>query len=356
MSVATAVRTKVFISYSHKDANFLVELQEQLGTLQRRGLLNVWADTQIKPGGLWREEIDEALASAKVAILLVSPTFLNSTFITEVELPHLLKAVKEEGVKILPIIVRHCLYDETELQPYQAFNSPQRPLSDVKKNQREKVWASLGKAIKEALAEPPPQPLPSSKPPEPAKPAEPIWHVPPYTPFFTGRERELESLRNTFMARAGLVTQALTGLGGMGKTQTALAYAHRYRQEYHTVFWAQAENREVLFGDMTRFASLLQLPARDISEQQVIVGAVTRWLEANTNWLLILDNVNDLALVREVLPRQGSGHVLLTTQTRALAGVAQDAHLNELLPEDAQLLLLRRANLLTQDAPLAEAS
>ncbi|HEY7358012.1 MAG TPA: toll/interleukin-1 receptor domain-containing protein, partial [Ktedonobacterales bacterium] len=175
MSVATAVRTKVFISYSHKDANFLVELQEQLGTLHRRGLLNAWADTQIEPGGLWREEIDAALASAKVAILLVSPTFLNSTFITEVELPHLLKAVKEEGVKILPIIVRHCVYDETELQPYQAFNSLQRPLSDVKKNQREKVWASLAKAVKAALEEAPPQPLPSPKPPEPAKPAEPIW-------------------------------------------------------------------------------------------------------------------------------------------------------------------------------------
>lgn len=355
MSAALAGRTKVFISYSHKDANFLVALQKQLGPLQRRGLLDVWVDTEIKPGDSWREEIDAALASAKVAILLVSSDFLDSAFINEVELPALLKAAREEGVRILPIIVRHCVYDITELQPFQAFNSIQRPLSEERKSYREKTWANVVKEVKAKLDEPLPQP-PSPKPPEPAEPAGPIWYVPPYTPFFTGRERELESLRKTFMARAGLVTQALTGLGGMGKTQTALAYAHRYRAEYQTVFWAQAENREVLFGDMTRFASILQLPARDISEQQVIVGAVTRWLEANTNWLLILDNVNDLALVREVLPRQGNGHVLLTTQTRALAGVAQDAHLNELLPEDAQLLLLRRANLLRQDAPLAEAS
>ena len=117
-----------------------------------------------------------------------------------------------------------------------------------------------------------------------------------------GRDQELERLHKNFTTGKGLVTQALTGLGGIGKTQTALEYAKRYREEYQTVFWAQAENREVLFGDMTTLAGLLQLPAHNLSEQKVVVGAVTRWLEVNTHWLLILDNVDDLALVRELLP------------------------------------------------------
>lgn len=126
--VSTPVaRTKVFISYSHKDVRFLNALLEHLAVFQQRGPLALWVDTQIEPGDLWLEEIRRGLAEAKVAILLVSASFLISKFITTEEVPTLLKAAQAEGVKMLPVIVRPCAYQETELAPYQSVNGLEWP-------------------------------------------------------------------------------------------------------------------------------------------------------------------------------------------------------------------------------------
>src|SRR5262245_44984991 len=98
MSAATFIRTKAFISYSHQDKEYLQELQTHLAYFQRNGLIDVWDDTQIKPGQDWFEEIRQGLATARVAIFLVSAPFLASEFISREELPALLKAAEEGHV------------------------------------------------------------------------------------------------------------------------------------------------------------------------------------------------------------------------------------------------------------------
>jgi hypothetical protein len=124
------MRDKVFISYSHKDREWLERLQVHLKPLMRDHQINIWDDTRIVPGAKWHDEIQNALQSAKVAVLLISPDFLASDFIVNEELPALLHAAEQDGAVILPVVLRHSLFFTTKLANFQAVNNPNKPLSE----------------------------------------------------------------------------------------------------------------------------------------------------------------------------------------------------------------------------------
>ena len=81
----------IFVSYSHKDEREKDKLLSHLGVLQHQGLIDLWSDDRIGAGTHWKQEISEAIAQAKVAILLISANFLTSDFILGEEVPKLLK-------------------------------------------------------------------------------------------------------------------------------------------------------------------------------------------------------------------------------------------------------------------------
>jgi hypothetical protein len=157
MNTRRTERTSVFISYSRRDARWLERLQIHLEPLRREYNIAVWDDTTIQSGADWREEVESALKSAKVAILLVSADFMASRFIAQNELPPLLDAAEHEGVVILPVILTHSSFDITpSLSRFHAMNNPAKPLAELRTAARAAVWEKVARRVAEVLRGAPP--------------------------------------------------------------------------------------------------------------------------------------------------------------------------------------------------------
>ena len=180
-----------------------------------------------------------------------------------------------------------------------------------------------------------------------AAPAIP-WNVPfQPNPYFTGREAILQQLREALRRnnRAALSqTQAISGLGGIGKTQTAVQYAYLYKSEYTAVLWVVADATESLLSGFTALARVLNLPEQSEKEQPRIVTAVKRYFETHSGWLLICDNADDPALLKPCLPLNPQGHIIITSRARVLdqIGVAAPLLMEKMPPDEAQTFLLTR--------------
>jgi AAA-like domain/TIR domain len=142
----TDQRTPVclFISYSHKDRRWLERFQVHLKPLEFAGLVEHWDDTMLVTGERWKDAIRNTLATARMAVLLVSADFLASDFIINDELPPLLSAERERGLLIMPVILKPCRFAKTEsLAQFQAVNPDLRPMIDLTEGEQEAIWTRL---------------------------------------------------------------------------------------------------------------------------------------------------------------------------------------------------------------------
>ena len=181
----------------------------------------------------------------------------------------------------------------------------------------------------------------------PQAPAFPLWNIPYLqNPLFTGRADILQHLHNNLTNnKAAALTQAISGLGGIGKTQTAVEYAYRHRDDYRYILWVNAATRDTIITSFIQLAALLKLPEREEQDQNIVVAAVKAWFTSHGDWLLIFDNADDLPLVEDFLPPGGKGHLLLTTRAQPPGTLANPIEVEKLDLAEGTLLLLRRAAL-----------
>jgi tetratricopeptide (TPR) repeat protein len=344
---------EIFCSYAHEDESLQQDLKKHLSALQRQGRISLWHDRLIAPGTDWSQAIDRHLNSASVILLLISSDFLASDYCYGIEMERALAREQAGEARVIPILLRPVDWAGMPFAHLQVLPTDAKPITSW--HNRDEAFADVAAGIRRAIEDlslQPASPLHTVLPP--------IWNIPyPHNLFFIGREDLLSRIHTQFQqgqATARSQPQAMSGLGGIGKTQIAVEYGYRFRQDYQAVLWARAETREVLISSYVALASLLKLRDRDAQDQQITVRAVKEWLQTYREWLLILDNADELSLLPEFLPPAPSGHLLLTTRAAALGGLAQRLEVEAFSIEEGSLFLLRRAGLLAPTAPLEQAT
>ncbi len=215
MAASVQTRTpRIFISYSHKDQ----KVKERLVTHLNVPQADVWDDTRIKPGDEWLSEIEQAMAGADVAILLISADFLTSRFVLSKEVPVLLERREREGLLVYPVLVEDCAWDQVEwLAKMQIRMWEGKPLPGGR--ERNTALAGIARDIAERFKEHP------ERPPEPRMSTA---KLPVVSPMLFGRDREL-ALLDAAWEDANTNIVSLVAFGGVGKTALVSKWLNQKR-------------------------------------------------------------------------------------------------------------------------------
>jgi tetratricopeptide (TPR) repeat protein len=349
-----------FVSYTKADRAWAEWIAWQLEAEGYTTVLQAW---DFSPGSNFVLEMNQAAQSASRTVALLSPEYFESHFTQPEWAAAFAQDPTGEQGKLLPIRVKACILP--------------RLLAQVEYIDFVDLDESGAKAaLRAGIARTRLRPSTAPSFPGSASPTSPAtsqgssfpgprvlphaWNVPfRRNPFITGRESvftELHALLHAGTTTALAQPPAISGLGGIGKTQTAVEYAYRFRDDYQFVLWVQANAQETLLTGVVKLATQLNLPEQNEQEQQVVVHAVLQWLETHRRWLLIFDNADDLAMLQDYLPQGNQGHILVTTRAQAMAGLARKVELVTMGRNEGSVLLLRRAGLLAPGSTLENAS
>jgi pimeloyl-ACP methyl ester carboxylesterase len=196
------------------------------------------------------------------------------------------------------------------------------------------------------------------------------WNIPPPVRTFIGRDAEIDAITRTLSAQrqpatgTGVRAAALSGTGGVGKTQLSRGFAYCHRDVYRIGWWIPAEDPAAAQGSLLRLATALGVPLAQepeyrqdpkTGERRLVrprmeylaaerISMLWEKLAIRNDWLLIYDNAVSPAEIENLLPGQGDGHVLITSRSPAWHGVAEVLPVGLLAEASAIDLLLRRTN------------
>ena len=215
---------EVFISYSHQDQALRTELDKHLSNLKRQNIITSWYDGNIIPGTELEPEIMQRLKRAQIILLLVSADFMASDFCYSIEMKEAIARHDANQARVIPILLRPtdwqgAPFSKLKMLPTDAKAVTRWPTLD---DAFEDVLKGIRAAIDDLASKG------QSSKPSPSKRNIPFER----NPLFTGREEILERLHTALSAgKTTALTQAISGMGGIGKTQAAVEYAYKYQDE-----------------------------------------------------------------------------------------------------------------------------
>lgn len=137
---------RIFISYSHNDECYRLELAKHLSLLERQGLIEPWHDRRIKPGQEWKKQIDQNLKQADLILCLVSADFISSNYCFDVEMAQALKMHKDGTAQVVPIIVRPSDWHAAPFGKLQALPRDGKAITTW--NNQDEAWLDVARGIR----------------------------------------------------------------------------------------------------------------------------------------------------------------------------------------------------------------
>ncbi|MBU0519397.1 TIR domain-containing protein [bacterium] len=335
-----------FISHSGRDVMWAEWIAWQLQDGGYTVVLDKW---HFEVGSNIPLEMQDAMQTCKRKIVVLSENYLGGTY-THPEWAAVFWADPQgKARKMVPIRIDDCKPDGL-LAPLLQI--------DIRGLDAEHARAKILEELKRGV--------PDSEPifPTGMQTAEPIgtkrypgklpeiWNISSLrNPNFTGRSELLDQLREYLVKDRTTALTALSGLGGIGKTQVALEYTYRYAGEYDVIWWVKAETEASRTADIEAFARELKLP--EVGQtSDVVREAVRKWLRnAKEKWLLIFDNAPNPESLKDFLPN--GGHVLITSRYQAWGGTAESLEVEKMDKDEAREFLLKRTK--QKDETVADA-
>jgi tetratricopeptide (TPR) repeat protein len=342
-------RPDFFISYTQTDRAWAEWIAWQLEAAGYVTVLQAW---DFAPGSDWAHEMQRATATARRTIAVLSSAYLQSVFGEAEWRAAFADDPTGELGRLVPIRIE-------EVQPPGLLRT--RVYVDLVGMSRQTARTRLLEGVRQGRVRPEREPpFPGSRTgrlavagQEPRFPGHgpEITNLPARNPSFTGRDELFDVLAEELRARAdGAVTQAraIHGLGGVGKTQLVLEYAHRHAAEYELVWWVPAERSTTAVAALAGLAR--QLGIEEKADQEEMVAELFDELRQRDRWLLVYDNAEEPEKIMPLLPPGGGGHVLITSRFRAWGRVAKPLPLDVLRRPESVALLRRRTASHDQEA------
>ncbi|MGY4921032.1 FxSxx-COOH system tetratricopeptide repeat protein [Streptomyces sp. 900105755] len=307
------VSESVFISYAGQDGAWAEWAAWHLREAGHRVVLDVW---EWRAGDDFVERMNDALTRATAVVALFSNNYFDRERWTAEEW----KSVVARRERLIPVTI----------EPLTGADVPAILAGIIRKDLHGLDEPTAKAALLDAVSGPtgpltapafpgqstPDSPAPASDGRRPRLPSSAgmpqVWNVRGRNPHFTGREDLLTQVREGLLGGRQAVIQALHGLGGIGKTQIALEYAHRFASQYDTVWWIDAEQADQVSVHYTELAARLGIAKPDAGADHN-TRILLDDLRTRERWLLILDNADDPRDFDGLLP-VGPGHVVITSR------------------------------------------
>jgi len=329
-----------FVSYTQTDRAWAEWIAWQLEAAGYSTVLQAW---DFVPGTDWAHQVQRATTAARRTIAVLSAAYLASVYgEAEWRVAFARDPTGEQGL-LVPVRVE-------QLEPAGLLRT--RVYVDLVGLSRQAARARLLEGVRPAGRPEREPPFPGPQPTRPgAAGQEPrfpglgprITNLPARNRNFVGRAELLELLQREVRVRSGVaVTQATAvhGLGGVGKTQLVLEYAHWHAAEYGIIWWIPSQRTTTAVAALAALAR--RLGVNEQADQGEMVARLFDELRERDRWLLIYDNAEAPEQLGPLLPPEGAGHILVTSRFPAWGRVAEPLPLDVLRREESVAFLRRR--------------